>query len=138
MWPAAAPYGSKDLADERFLLPPRGLLSGIHEGIITAVHQAGFEPKSILPIRMAETAVCLVARNLGVALIPESFRHLKVKGVVYRSLALQVPLIQMYAIRRRQPESPLAENLWSFVESMARTRDERTAGVSADRNRRLR
>jgi len=128
----------EDLAEERFLLPPRGLLSGIHEGIIAACHQAGFEPKSILPIRLAETAVCLVARNLGVALIPESFRHLKVKGVVYRSLAHQVPLIQMYAIRRRQPESGLAENLWSFVESMARTRDEGTAGASGNRNRRPR
>jgi DNA-binding transcriptional LysR family regulator len=128
----------EDLADERFLLPPRGLLSGIHEEIIAACHQAGFVPKSILPIRLAETAVCLVARNLGVALIPQSFRLLKVNGVVYKSLAHQVPLIQMYAIRRKEPESPLAENLWSFVESMARTRDDRTAGMSGSRNRRPR
>jgi DNA-binding transcriptional LysR family regulator len=128
----------KDLAGERFLLPPRGLLPGIHAGIITACHQAGFEPKSILPIRLAETAVFLVARNLGIALIPQSFRLLKVNGVVYRSLAQEVPLIQMFAIRRRQSESPLAENLWSFVESMARTRDDRLAGPSRNRKRSLR
>jgi DNA-binding transcriptional LysR family regulator len=111
----------KDLAQERFLLPPRGLMSGIHEGIIAACHRAGFEPSHIQPIKLAETAVCLVARNLGIALVPESFRNLKVSGVVYRSLTHEVPLIRLYAIRRKQPGSPLADNFWSFVEEMART-----------------
>jgi DNA-binding transcriptional LysR family regulator len=113
----------KDLARERFLLPPRGLLSGIHEGIIAACHSAGFEPSSIQPTRLAETAVCLVARNLGIALVPESFRHLKVGGVVYRPLTHEVPVIRMYAIRSKQSESPLADNFWRVVESMARTRE---------------
>lgn len=128
----------RDLSHERFLLPPRGLLSGIHEGIIAACHSAGFEPDSIQPTRLAETAVCLVARNLGIALVPESFRHLKVGGVVYRPLTHEVPVIRMYAIRRKQSESPLADNLWSFVESMARARENRLAGVARSRNRRPR
>jgi DNA-binding transcriptional LysR family regulator len=122
--PAArgASVNLKDLAQERFLLPPRGLLSGIHEGIMAACHRAGFEPRSIQPIKLAETAVCLVARNLGIALVPESFRSLKVSGVVYRSLTHEVPLIRLYAIRRRQSESPLADNFWGFVEKLARAR----------------
>jgi DNA-binding transcriptional LysR family regulator len=137
--PAArgASVNLKDLAQERFLLPPRGLLSGIHEGIMAACHRAGFEPRYIQPIKLAETAVCLVARNLGIALVPESFRSLKVSGVVYRSLTHEVPLIRLYAIRRRQSESPLADNFWGFVDRLARTGDEVT-GASRKPNRRPR
>lgn len=109
----------RQLSEERFLLPPRGLQSGIHEGIVAACHRSGFVPKFIQPIRLAETAVCLVAGNLGIALIPQSFRRLKVSGVVYRSLKHEIPVIEMYAIRRKPSESPLVDNFWSFVESMA-------------------
>jgi DNA-binding transcriptional LysR family regulator len=128
----------RDLSGERFLLPPRGLLSGIHEGIIAACHSAGFEPGSVQPTRLAETAVSLVAGNLGIALVPQSFRHLKVGGVVYRSLSHEVPLVRMYAIRRRQSESPLAENLWGFVETMARKRESGSAEAPGRRSRRPR
>jgi DNA-binding transcriptional LysR family regulator len=109
----------KHLSKERFLLPPRGLMSGIHEGIIEACHRAGFVPEHIQPIKLAETAVCLVAGNLGIALIPQSFRRLKVSGVVYKPLEHEVPVINMYGIKRKASESPLVDNFWSFVESMA-------------------
>jgi DNA-binding transcriptional LysR family regulator len=109
----------KLLAKERFLLPPRGLMSGIHEGVIEACHRAGFVPEFIQPIKLAETAVCLVAGNLGVALIPQSFRRLKISGVVYKPLEHEGPVINMYGIRRKNPESPLVDNFWDFVESLA-------------------
>lgn len=109
----------KHLANERFLLPPRGVLPGIHEGIIQACHHAGFVPK-FQAIRLAETAVCLVAGNLGIALIPESFRRLKISGVVYRSLSHETPFIELYAIRRKNSESPLIDNFWGYVDNPAR------------------
>jgi DNA-binding transcriptional LysR family regulator len=109
----------RHVANERFLLPPRGVLPGIHESIIEACHRAGFEPK-VLAIQLAETAICLVAGNLGVALIPQSFRRIKISGVVYRALSHEPPTIDLYAIRRKNPDSPLANNFWSYVENLGR------------------
>jgi DNA-binding transcriptional LysR family regulator len=109
----------KHLSEERFLLPPRGLLHGIHEEIMQACHRAGFVPKHILPIRLAETAVCLVAGNLGIALIPESLRRLRVRGVVYRALSHDISYINLYAIRSKALESPLVKNFWNCVEEVS-------------------
>jgi DNA-binding transcriptional LysR family regulator len=109
----------KHLSEERFLLPPRGLLHGIHEEIMQACHRAGFVPKHILPIRLAETAVCLVAGNLGIALIPESLRRLRVRGVVYRTLSHDISYMNLYAIRSKEVESPLVNNFWNCVEEVA-------------------
>lgn len=109
----------KDLSQERFLLPPRSLFSGVHQGILQACQHAGFVPRFVQTVKTAETAVFLVAGNTGIALVPESFRRLKVTGVVYKPLKLDIPHIEIYAIRRKEPESPLVDNLWSVVESAA-------------------
>lgn len=106
----------KLLAGERFLLPPPGVMPGIHEGIIQACHRAGFVPK-YQAIRLAETSICLVAGNLGVAVVPQSFRRLKISGVVYRALSHESPFIDLYAIRRKDAESPLVDNFWALVET---------------------
>jgi len=68
-------------------------------------------------VKLAETAVCLVAGNLGIALMSQSFRRLKVLGVVYRPLKHVTPSIEMYAIRRKPCESPLVDNFWRFVDA---------------------
>ena len=106
----------KRLAGERFLIPPRGLMAGLHEGIIQACHRAGFDPK-FQAIRQAETALWLVAGNLGIALVPQSYRRLKVQGVVYREILHEMPLIEFYAIRRRNSETPLTANFWGCIEA---------------------
>ncbi len=110
----------KQLAEERFLLPPPGLLHGIHEEIMQACHRAGFSPKHIQSIRSAETSVCLVAGNLGIAMIPESFRRMKVRGVVYKTLSHDISYMNLYAIRNKKIESPLVNNFWNDVEVVAR------------------
>jgi DNA-binding transcriptional LysR family regulator len=111
----------KHLAEERILLPPRHALSGVHEGIITACQKAGFVPKNIQSIRLAEIAVRLVASGFGIALIPHSFTRLKMDGVVYRALKHESPIIELYAVRRKDNRSPLLDNLWSYIKSIAPT-----------------
>jgi DNA-binding transcriptional LysR family regulator len=111
----------KHLSEERILLPPRHALSGVHEGIITACQKAGFVPKYIQSIRLAEIAVRLVASGFGIALIPQSFNRLKVDGVVYRALKHESPIVELYAVRRKDKRSPLLDNFWSYVSSIAMT-----------------
>ncbi|MBC2592421.1 LysR family transcriptional regulator [Rhodococcus aetherivorans] len=86
-----------DLAEEAFIghCSP----STMHDILLTACEQAGFVP--IVRQQVAETAtlVALVAAGLGVALAPESVRHLRMNGVTYRPLrspAVSVPLALAY------------------------------------------
>jgi len=109
----------KQLAQDRFLLPPRSGLSGVHQGILQACQRSGFVPRHVQTVKTAETAVFLVAGNTGIALVPESFRRLKVSGVVYKPLRHEVPFIEIYAIRRKEHDSPLVDNFWDIVVSLA-------------------
>ena len=52
--------------------------------------------------------MALVAGELGIALVPESFRYnLPVRGVVYRPIAEPAPVAEMIAVWREDNESPL-------------------------------
>jgi DNA-binding transcriptional LysR family regulator len=109
----------KHLSEDRFLLPPRHALSGLHEGMIAACQMAGFVPKYAQSIRLAETAVCLVASGFGIALIPQSFKRLKVDGVVYRALEHEIPVVELYAVRRKDRGSRLRDNLRGYISALA-------------------
>jgi DNA-binding transcriptional LysR family regulator len=110
----------KHLSEDRILLPPRHALTGVHDGIVTACQNAGFAPKFIQSIRLAETSVCLVATGFGIALIPQSFNRWKVDGVVYRSLKHEIPVIELYAVRRKDKRLPALENLWSYISAVSK------------------
>ena len=109
----------KELSKDRFLLPPRSGLSGVHQGILQACQRSGFVPRHVQTVKTAETAVFLVAGNTGIALVPASFRRLNVTGVVYRPLRHEVPSIEIFAIRRKEHDSPLVDSFWEVAVSMA-------------------
>ncbi|MBC2590826.1 LysR family transcriptional regulator [Rhodococcus aetherivorans] len=86
-----------DLADEAFIgyCSP----STMHDTLITACRQAGFVPTVRQQVAETSTLVALVAAGLGVALAPESVRHLRMNGVTYRPLrspTVSVPLALAY------------------------------------------
>lgn len=60
----------RDLADEPFVVFREG--ASIQEALMTAAAAAGFVPKATFESSDMVTAVALVARSLGVALVPES------------------------------------------------------------------
>jgi DNA-binding transcriptional LysR family regulator len=109
-------FNLKHLSKDRILLPPCHGRSRLHEGIITACQKAGFIPKTTQLIGLAETAVCLVSSGFGVALIPQSFKKLKLEGVVYRALKHESLVVELYAVRRRDKRSPLVDNLWKYIQ----------------------
>jgi DNA-binding transcriptional LysR family regulator len=102
----------KWLADERILLPPRYGLTGLHDRIVAACHEAGFIPGHAQPIRLVEIAIFLVAGGVGIALTPSSFLKLQVKGVVYRPLKQQI-IFELFAFRRKRQNTELLDRLWS-------------------------
>lgn len=104
------------LADEDFVLYPSGASTSL--GIISACNAAGFTPAVTQEATETHTLVCLVAAGLGVSLLPESVRHLKIPGVVYVSLDTAQPPLELWmAWRRDDTSSPVLDNFLT----MART-----------------
>lgn len=104
------------LADEGFVLYPHGASTSL--GIISACNAAGFSPIVTQEASETHTLVCLVAAGLGVSLLPESVRYLKIPGVVYVSLNTAPPPLELWmAWREDETASPALHNFLT----MART-----------------
>ena len=62
----------RELAKEQFIICPRYRRAGFHEVIIELAGKAGFRPRIASEVDAPSTAVALVERGLGVALVPQS------------------------------------------------------------------
>lgn len=88
--PAAWPEARKprlrlaDLAARHFILFPYARMPHIHQAIFTACRVAGFEPVVIQEARRAQTAISLVASELGVALLPDAGGCYGIPGVALK------------------------------------------------------
>jgi DNA-binding transcriptional LysR family regulator len=120
--PAASkdPARLRDMAQETFLIPRQQSVPGFHELVLDTLREGGISAPSLQPIRQLNTAVFLVSGQLGVALVPESFRqHLRVRGCVYRNLAGPQVHADLIGLWRRKDTSPA---LRRFVQHLNRPR----------------
>jgi hypothetical protein len=62
---------------------PSGNRSSIHEQVLRACADSGFQPTSILEVAETATPVVFVAAGLGVAVVREPVRSLGLTGVAY-------------------------------------------------------
>ena len=76
-----------DFAELPFVMFPQPWAPQLTSTIETACRQAGFVPQVAQRALQPHTTLNLVAHELGVALIPDSARHLKVEGVKLREIA---------------------------------------------------
>jgi len=81
-----SPLAIRDLATEPFILYRRRAGPGFYDTIIAACHQAGFTPTIAQEAPRIPATLNLIAAGLGVSLVPESLRDLRLPGVAYRSL----------------------------------------------------
>ena len=72
------------LAGEIFILYRRPLGPGLYDAIIAACQRAGYSPKIGQEAPRMLATLSLVAAGLGVTLVPQSMRRLRVHGVIYR------------------------------------------------------
>jgi DNA-binding transcriptional LysR family regulator len=102
----------RDLADETFLIPRRQPVPGFHELVLDTLLTGGVTTPRLQPTRLLQTAVFLVSGQLGVALVPESFRqHLRVRGCVYRNLAGDPSHADLIGLWRRTNLAPALRRL---------------------------
>jgi DNA-binding transcriptional LysR family regulator len=91
----------KDLANELFILygPPG---SGIYDATVVGCDRAGFSPMIRQLAPRVTSALALVAAGMGISLVPESMRCVRLNGVSYRRLKGKVqPKAVLNLVSRR-------------------------------------
>jgi DNA-binding transcriptional LysR family regulator len=68
-----------------------------------------------------QTIVSLVSAGMGVALVPQSLRHLRRTGVVYRPLLESGPVVETGLVWRAAEVSPVLAGFIDIVRSHAAT-----------------
>jgi DNA-binding transcriptional LysR family regulator len=97
----------KNLASWTAIMPVQHTSSGFYEHVQMAYQMAGVTPERIHYTRFLMTGLLLVGAGLGVSIVPESFKSIHVKGVVYKELLIEPPMCELVAAWRRDNASPL-------------------------------
>jgi len=93
------------LARRPFIIFPRSAATGLYDSIVEFCRQAGFTPHVAQEAIQMQTIVSLVSAGLGVALVPASLRDLRRRGVVYRRLREDSPLLTVLLAWREATRS---------------------------------
>jgi DNA-binding transcriptional LysR family regulator len=102
---AAKPLGLSELAAETFILYRRPLGPGLYDAIIASCQHAGYSPNIGQEAPRMLATLSLVAAGLGVTLVPQSMRRLRVHGVAYRPLDSAAGLVAPLNLAYRRGES---------------------------------
>lgn len=105
----------KDLASWTAIMPARHTSSGFYEHVRMAYQMAGVLPERVHHTRLLQTGLLLVGAGVGVSIVPESFRSIHVRGVVYKRLLAEPPLCELVAAWRRDNVSPLLQR---FIQAL--------------------
>jgi DNA-binding transcriptional LysR family regulator len=107
------PVSLAELADAPLVVFPRHLAPGFYDTIMDCYGAAGLAPHVGQEAIQMQTIVSLVSAGMGIALVPQSLRHLRRTGVVYRPLAEAAPTIETGLVWRAAEVSPV---LAAFIE----------------------
>ncbi|WP_028221205.1 LysR family transcriptional regulator [Paraburkholderia oxyphila] len=115
------PVSLADLADVPLVVFPRHLAPGFHDTIMDCYGAAGLAPRVGQEAIQMQTIVSLVSAGMGIALVPQSLRHLRRTGVVYRPLAETAPMIETGLVWRAAEVSPVLAAFIEIVRAHAAT-----------------
>lgn len=90
----------QSLTNESFILPPSHLSYSLYQQIVSLCQQIGFVPKVTQEATLMLTILSLVAGGLGISLLPANVQTIERKGVVYRRIQEQTPMLKIVAAWR--------------------------------------
>ncbi|SAK50795.1 LysR family transcriptional regulator [Caballeronia hypogeia] len=119
---AETPVDLHDLADAPLVIFPRPLAPGLYDIIMGCYGAAGLAPRIGQEAIQMQTIVSLVSAGMGVALVPQSLRHLRRTGVVYRPLRPareSATLVETGLVWRAAEVSPVLAGFIEIVRARA-------------------
>lgn len=119
-----------DLAGDRFIMFPRRFAPENFDLLISACHAEGFSPHVVLERGAHHTQVGYVACGLGIALVPQSLRSLRLKGVVYKRLAASPPAVETTIAWATARPSGLRDRLIAVAHEVTGTQGARPRDVT--------
>jgi len=103
------PVAVSALADQAFILFPRGLGCGLFEHVTTLTSRAGFASQILQEASEGTTILGLVAAGMGVSILPEIYTKTGIPGVTYRPLDTPAAASRLLLAHRSGDASPLLE-----------------------------
>lgn len=107
------------LAPENFIVYRRPAGPGLYDEIIAACHMEGFSPRIGQEAPRIVSTLNLVAAGLGIAIVPDSLRRMRMDGVTYRHLECAFPPRAQLNLAMRRGE--WSETVKRFSELITRT-----------------
>ncbi len=104
-----------DLSDAPFIEYTRQSGYGLSADIIAACRRAGFNPTIRQRAPQLSSAINLVAAGLGVAIVPASMQHVRVRGIHYLPLHLDWPRAVLGLVIRHDERSSLVSHLLELL-----------------------
>ena len=83
-----------DLHNEAFISLPHSAAPELRGAVNDCCAVDQFEPDITLETNLQQTIVNLVAKGLGVSLVPQSMSRMQLEGAVFRPLAYSPPVVQ--------------------------------------------
>jgi DNA-binding transcriptional LysR family regulator len=108
----------RNVANERLILFPRSVSPTYYDQLISLCHRAGFQPRIEHEVRHWLTAVAIVGRALGVAIVPQSMHNAEILNVVYLPLNDVCVQPQLWTAR---PQRSLSDPSMSHFHSAVKT-----------------
>ena len=96
------------LQQERFISFPQSTSPELHQAFIDCCHTHEFEPDVQLETHLQQTIINLVAKGLGVALVPDSMRKMQLEGAVFVTLE-RSPTIEQAVFWNQKNGNPCLE-----------------------------
>lgn len=109
-----------ELADEPFIIFSQNNPPVYADYLIRLCAEAGFQPRVAQKVGEVQTALGLVAAEIGIILVPSSTQRLKRDGVIYRELTDPKPTIEIIMQYRKDETSPVFARFLETVRSLYR------------------
>jgi DNA-binding transcriptional LysR family regulator len=108
------------LMKESFIMSPRADGSALYDVIFDACRAAGFVPQIGQEAPKIGSTMTFVATGTGIAIVPESLRHLHPDGVVYKPIDGTVPVAPMAVSCQRGNTSVVVDRFMALAMRAAR------------------
>jgi DNA-binding transcriptional LysR family regulator len=115
-----------ELADEAFIASSVELEMGFGGQIQEIAAEGKFVPKVVGRAPDILTILTQVATGFGVAFVPESFRQVRIPGVIYRALAGPARYALLAIARRRDDSAPAVKAFLRTLRAVQKSRKELT------------
>lgn len=110
------------LDGEPFVSFPRETHPRLYDRIMACLASAGSTPRIAQEASTKRAAIAFVAARVGVALVPSSAGKRSLKGVVFRPLAGDLPVVEFSMVWREQDEAAALKDLMKAIKRLSKVR----------------